>query len=224
MANGAKTKQVYLDIASYANASVHKRSAVANGRNGERKIPRRYHLQADEIVMLRKQMQDQGKFISPYGTGRIYTYIIDALSTLGVGKAHDFLAVYEQFKELASAEKTKGSTGETLWERFSGREARNVETGRDPMGKFMQNLEVLQRLGGSHPYALKLAQVGACIDILVDQEAKIRVQLRTGIADGDAVKPINLNRKRNYTKTVDSVKAGLVVAGDDAPEVPEEQD
>jgi hypothetical protein len=208
-----KARQTYIDVAEAANAPVNERKAVAHGRNGERKIPRRYHLQAEEIVTLRQQIADKGQFISPYGAGRIYSFIIDSLIALGAGKAHDFQTVYDKFKELASADKTRGKEGMTLWERFSSKEARNLDTGRDPMGKFMQNLEVLQRLGGDHPYAFKLDQMGACIDILVDAEQSIRVQLRTGIPDGEDVKPINLNRRRNYTKTVDSVPAGMIVPG-----------
>lgn len=217
-------RQVYLDVATHANVPVNERKAVVNGRGGERKIPRRYHLQADEIVALRNQMQEAGKFISPYGTGRIYTYIIESLVALGAGKAHDFNLVYDKFKELASSEKTRNSLGKTLWDRFADKEVRNIETGRDAMGKFMQNLEVLQRLGGDHPYAFKLAQVGACIDILTDQNQQVMVQLRTGIADGDIVKPVNTNRRRNYTKTVDSVSAGMIIPGQAAePEEAEEQ-
>lgn len=211
--NKTKTRQVYLDVATHANAPVSERKAVANGRNGERKVPRRYHLQADEIVALRQEIAEKGHFISPYGTGRIYTYIIDSLVGLGAGKAHDFQQVYDKFKELASAEKTKDVRGRTLWDRFTEKVTRNVDTGRDPMGKFMQNLEVLQRLGGDHPYAFKLSQLGACIDILVDQNQQIRIQLRTGIGDGEDVKPVNLNRRRNYTKTVDLVPAGMIIPG-----------
>jgi hypothetical protein len=210
------TRQVYLDVAMHANAPVRNRKAVVNGRGGERKILRRYHLQAAEIVALRNEIQEKGCFISPYGSGRIYTYIIEALVVLGAGQSHNFNVVYNKFKELASSEKTCNSVGKTLWDRFADKEVRNTETGRDAMGKFMQNLEVLQRLGGDHPYAFKLAQMGACIDILTDQDQQVLVQLRTGIADGDIVKPVNTNRRRNYTKTVDSVSAGMIIPGEAA--------
>jgi hypothetical protein len=58
--------------------------------------------------------------------------------------------------------------------------------------------------------------MGACIDILTDQDQQVLVQLRTGIADGDIVKPVNTNRRRNYTKTVDSVSAGMIIPGEAA--------
>lgn len=206
-----KSRALYLDIASQANAPFSQRQACVNGRDGVRRIPRRYHLQSIEIVDLKKEMQEKGRFISPYGSGRIYTYIIESLVVLGVGKAHEFSLVYDKFIEIASAEETRDKSGFTLWERFENRKSRNFDTGRDPRGKFMQNLEVLQRLGGDHPYALKLAQIGACIDILVDACQQVKVQLRVDIADGDPVRPVNLNRKRSYTKTVDSVSSGIVI-------------
>lgn len=204
-------RQLYMDVAVHANAPLSERKAVVAGRNGERKIPRRYHLMAEELVLVNKEIQESGRFKSPYGAGRIYTYIIEALVILGVNKAHAFNEVYEKFIELASDAKTLDKDNKTLWERFDKKETRNVSTGRDACGKFMQNLEVLQRLGGDHPYALKLSQVGACIDILVDANHQIRVQLRTNIPYGTAVKPINMNRKRNYTKTVDSLPSGLII-------------
>lgn len=213
-----KTKQrsLYLDIASQANAPLNERKDCVQGRDGVRKIPRRYHLKASEIVELKREMQEKGRFISPYGTGRIYTYIIESLVVLGAGKPHSFPAVYDKFVELASAEETRNDNGFTLWDRFEKKTSRNQDTGRDPRGKFMQNLEVLQRLGGDHPYALKLAQVGACIDILVDAAQEVKIVLRTGIADGDIVHPVNLNRKRKYTKTVDEVQSGIIIDGDDS--------
>ena len=163
-------------------------------------------------MLLKKEMQEAQRFISPYGSGRIYTYIIDSLVSLGVGKSHPFVMVYEKFIELASEESTRDELGRTLWDRFDKKESRNTDTGRCSLGKFMQNLEVLQRLGGDHPYALKLAQVGACIDILKDQNQEVKIQLKVGIPDGEAVHPVNMNRKRTYTKTVISVPSGLIIA------------
>ena len=209
--NMSKPRQLYMDVASHANAPLSKRKKVAEGRGGERKVPRRYHLMADEIVLLRKNMEEAGRFISPYGPGRLYSFIIDSLVSLGVGDSHAFIDVYSKFIELASHENTRDNQGRTLWERFSSKISRNTETGRCTMGKFMQNIEVLQRLGGDHPYAFKLSQLGACIDIFIDANRQVRIQLRTGIPDGEPVRPVNTNRKRKYTKTLDSVLAGTVI-------------
>lgn len=208
---GKKPRKLYLDVANQVNIPFAQRSACVKGRSGSYKIPRRYHLQSSEIVQLKKEMQESGRFISPYGKERIYTYIIEALVILGPGKPHLFSFVYDKFVELSSAEKTRNAKGCTLWERFEKRQIRNFYTGKDVRGKFMQNLEVLQRLGGNHPYGLKLAQVGACIDIIMDDKQQVMVELKIDIPEGDPVRPINLNRKRSYTKTLSSVLSGLII-------------
>jgi hypothetical protein len=168
-------------------------------------------------------MQEQGRFISPYGANRLYSFIIDSLVALGTGKPHPVSIVYKKFQEITSKPETI-KVGKTAWQRFSERPCRNVETGRDDFTRFLQNVEVLQRLGGNHPYGFKLAQVGACIDIVVDANRQVKIQLRTGIADGDPVQPLNTNRKRKYTKTVDSIPAGLIISeAEHLAEVEEEE-
>lgn len=205
-----KNKQLYMDVAGHANTPLSARKAVVNGRGGESRVPRKYHLKADKLVEIRRQMQDSGRFISPYGANRLYSFIIDSLVALGTGKPHPVSVVYKKFQEIASKPETT-KAGKTAWQRFVERPCRNAETGRDDFTRFLQNIEVLQRLGGNHPYGFKLAQVGACIDIVVDATRQVKVQLRTGIADGDPVQPLNTNRKRKYTKTVDSIPAGLII-------------
>ena len=204
-------RKLYMDIATEANAPIRERQATVSGRGGVKRIARCYHLTGDELVLLKKEMYEAQRFISPYGTNRVYTFMINAIVSLGENKAHLMSDVYKKFIELASNEETRDDSGNTLWERFSEKEVRNTDTGRDPMGKFVQNLEVLQRLGGDHPYAFKLAQVGACIDILVNANSQVMVMLRTGIPEGDPVKPVNLNRKRTYKKTVDSISSGTLI-------------
>jgi len=205
-----KNKQLYMDVAGHANIPLSARKKVVAGRGGESKVPRKYHLKADKLVELRRQIQDAGHFISPYGANRLYSFIIDALVLLGTGKPHPVSVVYKKFQEVASKPETI-KHGMTAWERFIERPCRNPDTGRDDFTRFLQNIEVLQRLGGNHPYGFKLAQIGACIDIVVDANRQVKVQLRTGIADGDPVHPLNTNRKRKYTKTVDSIPAGLII-------------
>jgi hypothetical protein len=210
-------RQLYTEVAGIADEPIARRGAVAQGRGENLKIPRRYHLSAEKLISLRKRMAEENKFISPYGENRLYTYIIDSLVSLGIDQAHPIGAVWAKFQEISSKPETmKG--GKTAWQRFSERETRNADTGLDDFSRFVQNIEVLQRFGGITPYGLKLAQVGACIDVLVEMNGAyrgmIKIQLRTGIADGDPVKPVNLNRKRAYTKTVDSLPAGMLIQGD----------
>jgi hypothetical protein len=206
----SKNKQLYMDVAGYANTPLSARKKVVNGRGGESRVPRKYHLKAEKLIEVRRQIAESGHFVSPYGANRLYSFIIDALVSLGVGKSHSVSTVYKKFQEIASKPDTI-KAGKTAWQRFVDRPCRNVDTGRDDFTRFLQNIEVLQRLGGNHPYGLKLAQVGACIDIVVDANRQVKIMLRTGIADGDPVQPINTNRKRKYTKTVDSVPAGLII-------------
>lgn len=206
----AKKKQLYMDVAGHASIPISRREAVVKGRGGEKKVPRMYHLTAEKLIELRRQMAAEGRFISPYGANRLYSFIIEALVLLGPGP-HPVSTVYKKFEEVSSHPRTMNENGKTAWQRFVDRPCRNEKTGRDDFPRFLYNLEVLQRLGGNHPYGLKLAQVGACIDIVVDVTRQVKVQLRTGIADGDPVRPVNTNRKRKYTKTVDSVPAGLII-------------
>lgn len=206
----AKSRQLYLDVASHAEIPLANRKEVVSGRGGELRVPRRYHLKADKLIALRNQMKESGHFISPYGANRLYTFIIEALSELGTNKPHACNVVWEKFKEVASRPGTT-KAGKTAWERFSERPSRSATTGLDDFSRFLQNLEVLQRLGGDHPYGFKLSQVGACIDILMDIETGMKVQLRTGITDGEPVKPVNMSRKRVYKKTVDFIPAGTLI-------------
>jgi len=211
MATAEKKKQLYMDVAQKASAPLNKREKCAIGRGGVEKEPRRYHLMPEEQVRLMKRIQDDGKFISPYGAGRLYTYIINALVELGAGKPHTVAEVFDKFKELASAAASKNGTGKTLWERFTERPPRNPKTAFEPLAKFMQNVEVLQRLGGKDPYAFKLAQLGACIDVYIEPSRHVKIQLRVNIPRGDPVKPVNTNRKRSYKKTVDQLPSGIMI-------------
>jgi hypothetical protein len=217
MGTTAKAKQLYLDVAQQASIPISEREKCAVGRGGVNKVPRCYHLSKEDLLSLQKRIQDSGKFISPYGSGRLYTYIIESLVSLGVNESHPFSAVFAKFKELASCETSKNETGKTMWERFTGRSPRNAETAKDPLARIMQNIQVMQRLGGKDPYGFKLAQLGACIDVFVQAQAdpsrRVMIQLRTNIPRNDPVKPINTDRKRSYKKTVDSIPAGIVIEG-----------
>lgn len=218
-----KNKQLYMDVAGHADSRLSERKKIVNGRAGQFRIPRRYHLKAEKLIELRQRMNDTNRFISPYGANRLYSHIIEALVILGPNKPHPVSIVFEKFKEVTSDPKTV-KNGKTAWQRFSEKPCRNMETGRDDLARFLLNIEVLQRLGGNHPYGLKLAQVGSCIDILVDANRQVRIQLRIGIPDGDFVQPINTNRKRRYTKTVDGVSAGLIITSSDDSIEEEEED
>lgn len=209
----AKERTLYLDQAHLANVPVSQRVEVPNGRQGANRKVRRHHLLPAKVLSLRQEMTNKGRFISPYGANRLYSLIVDSLIGLGENEAHNIGAVFKKFREIASDQATIKKQM-TAWDRFTNKKARNELTHRDALARFCANIEVLQRLGGNHPYGLKLAQLGACIDILVDKNNKeiLFVKLRTNIPEGSDVSPINENRKRQYTKTCNAVKSGLMIA------------
>jgi hypothetical protein len=216
------TRNVYLDVADAANPKMRNRKAIVRS-GGEMRVLRRYHLLAEKIEALRAESKRLNRFVSPYGPNRLYTSIVDSLIACGENLYHPVSAVYSSFKSVTSDVRTIRN-GQTAWDRYNAKNPRNETTHLSSFPRFIYNLEVLQRLGGDHPYGLKLAQMGACIDINLDSTGMIMVRLRTGISDGQEVCPINTNRKRKIAKTVSSVPAGLIldVGSDQEADEPDE--
>ena len=217
MAQRPKRVRFYSEIASEANKPLGSRAAVASGRGGKKCIPRRYHLTAEEIEAHKKRCSDAGRFISPYrGTEGQYNAILESLSLLGENQVHLSRDVFKKLEEVLSRAETKDDNGKTAWERFTEKPNRNSETGRSPFRRFQQNCTVLQRLGGQNPYGFKLAQVGACVDILkvvqkTEDGKEVFVEglrLRTGVTN--LVSPINEQKKRNYKRSVEGVQPGPI--------------
>jgi len=218
----------YSEIAAEANKPLGSRSPVASGRGGKKQVPRRYHMTAEETVAHRKRCEEAGRYISPYrGAEGQYNAIIQAMSLLGADKVHFSRDVYKKVEEILSREETKDSSGKTAWQRFIDKPSRNTETGRSPFRRFQQNCTVLQRLGGQNPYGFKLAQTGACLDILrVPQKTEggkeIFIEalcLRTGITD--IVAPVNEQKKRKYKRGAEGVRPGPLMFPGPSPEEPE---
>lgn len=206
-------RQIYLDVAGSTGGSMRERSLLVKGHGGRLKIARRYHLNCEDLNSLQVRMKTEG-FVSPYGTGRVYTYILNSINLLGVNKSHLIIDAYEKFKELGSCPSTK-KNGLTLYERFVHKAPQSENTSKDAFSRYVQNIELMQRLSGNHPYGLKLTQIGCCVDLLVDQEKYVYVQLRTGIRYGETVKPVNMTRKRHYRKAVDGLPAGMMIETSD---------
>jgi hypothetical protein len=110
--------------------------------------------------------------------------------------------VIERFRELASENKDR-KTGKTFWQTFKNKESRNEATGRSWLGRFEQNIEVLQRVpieGRKNvtPYGLKLLRVGqmvlgtkgAVIDVVYGSTGDVMVRLNTNSAI-----PVNETKK-----------------------------
>ncbi len=145
-----------------------------------------------------------GRLMSPYRAYGSYWGIVEALSLMGENQQHLLGLVYKKFQEVMNDPKSK-KMGETAWERYINKKNKNSDTGLDPFGKFYQNIKILQRRGGKYPYALKLSQVSACIDILVDDRDAPFIFLRTHIPAGEPVVPINQTRKKLPSHPLDDL-------------------
>lgn len=204
-----KNRDVYADHAAEASKPISERSAVIKGRNGDL-VPRRHHLKAEEQEALLKEIATAGRFKSPYKRYGAYDGAVEALSRMGENESHLVGQVLEEFQNVMSDDASKNKTGKTAWERFESKPARSQKCALDHMGRFTQNLQILQRMGGDHPYGLKLAQLGGCIDILQGEKGQQLIRLRTGIPRGDEVKPINEFKKRKVLKSRESYPSGVI--------------
>lgn len=210
MATSTVTGKNYLDIANEATAPIRERKTLVC-KNGESMAIRRYHLLEQRQSELLKNIEATGKFISPYGPNRLYTTIVDSILLCGENDAHAVGKAFASFKDLMSRPSTVRNN-QTDWDRFNTKSPRNETTHLTAFPRYIYNLEVLQRLGGKHPYGLKLAQLGACIDITVDGSGMLFVKLRTNIPEGQLVLPLNTNRKRKSNKPCRGVPSRLVIS------------
>lgn len=198
----------YVDVAAAANPSLRDRTPIAR-KNGEFKVLRRYHLLRKRVEELQSEIKRTNRFVSPYGANRLYSMVINSIVESGENIDHPVSVVFGKFRELMSDPSTIRNN-QTAWDRFNQKTPRNENTHLTAFPRYIYNLEVLQRLGGDHPYGFKLAQLGACIDINFDAAGMILVKLRTGIPNGAEVRPINSTRKRKSGKTVSCVPAGMM--------------
>lgn len=205
-------KPIYQDVAAQADLPLAQRKAVVVGRNGKSVVPRCYHMKGEKLAAQQAAIVASGRFVSPFRRGGAYWGVTEALSLLGVNQRHLFKDVMDRMQEVMSADSTKDRSGNSAWAKFTGRQPKNPKNARDIVGKILQNIEVLQRLGGNHPYAYKLAQLGACINVFkMDSEGTqgIYIELKT---DGDgALAPINERRDRRSKKAIVNVSVGVIV-------------
>ena len=173
----APKRQVYSQVWNKAE------SQAENGvKDGVDKI-RRYHLDNDELTSLCDLAKTKGvKWVSPYALSRAngtYATAVDVLFELGANKFHDEATVLKAIK--ARLQKMETTEGKNAWDQFEKRSNSDKKANKqDPAWKIMHSFEVMQRLGGMHPYGLRLAQTGASIDIDVkkhpkDKDATIRL-------------------------------------------------
>lgn len=202
-------RSVYLDVAARAVVRGRAKSDTVIGRGGEAKRLRCYHLTSDKLAKLRRKISDEGRFCSPYSPKRIHSFIVNSFVACGTNEYHMLHEVFAVFSRLMMDASTVRD-GASAWDRYESKTPKNIATTLPPLPRFIKTLEFLQRLGGNHPVGLKLAQLGACIDIAKRDDGMLMVRLRTDIPLGEPVQPINQNRVRTYTKTVTSVPSGFV--------------
>jgi hypothetical protein len=196
----------YADLAKQLDAPVAERKPIAIGRNGDKIVPRRFHIDADKLDALKKERAENPKAIpNPQNVGA-YWLFIEALKSLGVNRAHPFKTVKAEMKKIGSAPETKDENDKTLWQRFAEKDGKseNEENCKSLDGRIHQNAEVLQRLGGFTPYGLKLLQVGQLvlkskglvIDVLKGKDGKeILYRLNP-----DSATPINETKRQRSAK------------------------
>lgn len=164
----------YDKLARIAEQPLKKRRSMPIGRNGASVVPRKHHLDGDEVAALTETYNEvkPRRVPNPHNLG-MYFGIWESLILLGVDEPHPRSRVMARVEKILSDESTIRD-GQTAWQRFSDRDARNDETGKDLEGRFDQNAAVLQRLTGANPYGRKMLDTcqkvcgfkGGVLDIL----------------------------------------------------------
>jgi hypothetical protein len=188
----------YEQVRSIAERPLAKRKELPIGRGGAVEAPRKFHLSADEVTVLKQQMKDGDTLPNPHNRG-FWHYFIETMKRLGLNRNHSAAVVISKFQERTREADTKDAEGKTFWVRWSKKDGRNTETEKDWHGKFEQNVEVLQRLGGLTPYGLRLMEVGqkvlgtkgACINIINGTSGTVMYRL-----DTNNDRPVNELRTR----------------------------
>ena len=191
----------YSVVRAEARKPVAERQAIVVGRNGEKRVPRRYDLDKKKVEELRKEAGSD--FPNPFRAGGVYHGATQALIDLGVDKGHSFADVKKAMEKVMNKIERQGTDA---WSLFANRPAKkDAKAPKDLNGRIMQTFTVLQRLTGNHRYGLKLAQLLACIDILSGKDKAPLYMLHTGFKQWNLVRPTNdlkgLRRRTPKPKT-----------------------
>lgn len=182
---------------------LNKRPELNIGRKNSKQKARNYGLLAEDVVRLKAMFEAGDPVPNPHNRTFNY-YLVEALKALGLNRNHSSERVIDKFKELASVDKNK-KTGKTFWSTWKNKESRNKATGRNWLGRFEQNVEVLQRVeipgrDNLHPYGQRLLDVGrlvlgtkgVTIDVVYGSDGKtVMYRLNT-----DNAIPVNETKRR----------------------------
>ena len=195
----------YEEIISEASKSSKNRNKVKNSR-GNKVTPRKYHISDEDLVELRKEQEETGKFPNPYVRKGVSRSLIQALINLGENKSHRFIDVKNEMKNIMSNEHNKD--GENLWDLFYNKKSNNKSDLSlwDANTRIEKTAAMLQRLGGLHPYGYKLKQLCACIDLLPSTdpllENKYNIRLNTRFSIPNQVQPVKPISKKKSKKVI----------------------
>tara|TARA_R110002060_G_scaffold35917_6_gene46816 strand:+ start:121 stop:792 length:672 start_codon:yes stop_codon:yes gene_type:complete len=195
-------KDVYVNFRKEAELPLRLRGKTVIGRDGD-VVPRRHHLNY-KAVYSHSRALEEGYFCIPYRKG-IRSSFLAALFELGLNAPHCIKTVIDLTKTLASSNHFRNSKGQTALQVLF---ARSGEMNDEQLEeKLLAEICELQRLTGMHPYGLKLAQMGFCVDIVKLNGKDLFIRLRGGIKE--EVVPVNQTRKsykKNGKPIIPSIK------------------
>jgi hypothetical protein len=203
--NNTSPKATYVTLREDAELKGGDRSTYVSSR-GNVVQSRRYHMMDEKA----KKLQDQwlvdvstvseeirdsagSVFFNPYRKAGAYYGAIQSLFLLGSNEWHSYVSMRNKMEELMS-EIINPKNGISSWDKFEGRAGKkDVVSCKNLKGRITQNMNVLQRLKGCHPYGEKLKQVNSCIDIRVTEDGMLWYKLNTEFSCPESVKTTREN-------------------------------
>jgi hypothetical protein len=204
----------YDDLIAHTEKPLASRRELAIGRGGAKVKPRRFHLGDDEVTALKDAIKKLGSkatmaeklsAINPHNKG----FYHDTFAALAEHPNEDvpmgrFMARIEKLMSADDTIQGEGKEKTTAWERFSDRDPRNADTGKDVEGRIEQNITVLQRLTGLTPYGRRIFDLGkvlgtkgVVIDVIVNPTTGTKyLRLNT-----NAERPVNQAKTRGMGST-----------------------
>jgi len=191
----------YDQLIKHTEKKAANRPVLKIGRGGASIIPRKFHLDQGEIEVLTAEYKSTGRFPNPHNKG-FYFYLVEALVDSGVNEEHTLASIQKRVEKSMQDESTvrgEGRSATNAWDRWTQKDPRNEDTGKDWEARFDQNIDVLQRLTGNTPYGRKILDVGqkvmgkkgGVIDLLVNDRGNKYLRLNL-----NSDRPINESKVR----------------------------